>query len=103
MGIQIPNSFSRMATFLSEYFLADCKKSLGMVKSFVISISFQLPTCDIEFLRLTQIGLDHIGIFLNLRWSSFCDHLAKIKSHYPMGNIHYHPHVVLNQNTGRLP
>src|SRR5512135_2886299 len=98
----MPNSFSRIATFLSQYRWADCRKSLGMVKSLVISISSRLAARDIEILHLTQIGLDHLRIVLNFVWRPVSNLPPKVQRHDPMGNIHDDTHVVLDQNAGRL-
>src|SRR5512147_720933 len=103
MGFQIPNSFSRMATFISQYFFEDWRKSLGMVRSSVISISFQLATCDIKILCFTKIGLNDIEVFLYFRRKSLSDLLTKIEGHHPVGDVHHHSHIVFHQDTGGLP
>ena len=50
----------------------------------------------------TQVGLDDPGVLLHVGWFPFGDLLAIIEDRHPIGHLHHHAHVVLDQQDGQL-
>src|SRR6267142_2821581 len=50
----------------------------------------------------TEVGLDHARIALDLAGRTLRDLLAVVQHGHPVGDLHDHPHVVLDQDDGQL-
>ena len=50
--------------------------------------------------RLTQIGLDHLGVVLHVFWQPFGDLFAVVEHRHAIADAHDHFHVVLDQEHG---
>src|SRR3972149_2463914 len=101
----MPNSFSLMATFRLPYVLAVWSRSLGRLKSLVISIGPTKPLAArrIEVLDLSEVRLNHSRVCLDLLRAPLRDLFAEVQDRDPVGDIHHHAHIVLNQDTRDSP
>ncbi len=54
-------------------------------------------------LRCAEVGADHLGIGAHLLGRAGGDHLAEVEHHHPVGEVHHHAHVVLDQRDGEPP
>ncbi len=96
---QMPNSFSRMATFRSPNVSALRTRSLGNV-SWVLRISF-IRSARLHFPQevvfLSDVRLDDARVVGDLGRRSFRDLHAEIEDAHTMADVHHDPEVVLDQ------
>src|SRR5262245_50603129 len=48
----------------------------------------------------SQIGVDHLLVLLDLGRHAVGDLAAVVEHHHPVGDVHHHAHVVLDQDEG---
>src|SRR3972149_10785470 len=97
----MPTSFSLMATFRLPYFLAVWSRSLGRLKSLVISIGPTKPLAArrIEVLDLSEVRLNHSRVCLDLLRAPLRDLFAEVQDRDPVRDIQDDTQNVLNQVT----
>src|SRR4029453_1229666 len=93
---QIPRSFSRMAGRFPSSRALRCSRRGSVVRSAT------LPSVG-RALDFPQIGLDYLRVRSHLGGSAFRDFLPHVEDCDPVGDIHDHAHVVLDQDDGRAP
>src|SRR6266540_7389728 len=93
---QIPRSFSRIAG-RSPRSRALRWSSRGRVAGSATSPSIG------RVLRLAQVRLDHLGVRPHLVRGALGDLLPHVEHRDPVRDVHHHPHVVLDQDDGRVP
>ncbi len=62
--------------------------------------TLRIPHSFLSLCRFSEVGLDDLGIALDLLRGPFGDLHSMVKYEDPIGDFHHHLHVVLNQKGG---
>src|SRR6267378_677226 len=92
---QMPRSFSRIA--------GRSRKSRAFLCSSLASVVSATGPSGGDGLRLTEVRLDHPWISPYLVGCAFGDLLAHVEDGDPVGDVHDHAHIVLDQDHGDAP